>query len=83
MIQSNLQENKLHDYHDNRLYQEGIIESRAGVVEYPASLPNQHIVQVLLLLGQASVSHLSIEATSMIRGMSKEKPALDFELCIE
>lgn len=39
MIKSNLQENKLHDYHDAGLYQERSIESGTGVVEYPTVIP--------------------------------------------
>lgn len=83
VIQRNFQQQDLHHHHEKRLYQQRTVESGTGVVEYPAG--GQSLAQDTFWrtwLG-TEPSHLKKEATSMINGMSREKPALDLLRCME
>jgi hypothetical protein len=58
------------------LYQEGVVISRAGEIEYPVR--GSACEHVSIGTGRETANtNLSSEATSIIRGMSREKPALD------
>lgn len=71
-----------------RLYEQGQVEPRTGVVEYPviatrawsARIPPRQSEVARAIRGGAA--YLIIEDTSMINGISRENPALDFALCI-
>lgn len=105
MVEGDLQQDRLHDYHNKSLNEQGIVEARAGPVKYSWGRRCQRrvetfngserevegldgfridmIEQCLARCCHWKLTYLSIEATSMIRGMSREKPALDFVLCMD
>lgn len=78
MIEGNSEQDDLNSDHDDRLYEQTRIELRAGIVEDPVGGQS-------VCAGEAGggVAHLRKDATSMISGMSSEKPALDRLRCIE
>jgi hypothetical protein len=67
--------------HDESLYEQRRIESRAWVVEYSAQLKSVKVGSEVRKSGSAA--YFSIDATSIINGISSENPALDFVRCIE
>lgn len=79
VIESNLQQNQLNSNHDERLDEQRRVEFRARVVEHSA-YPRQHRS---LFARPNAASYLKTDATSMINGISKEKPALDLVRCME
>ncbi len=79
MIEGNFQQNQLDGNHDERLYEQRPVEFCARVVEYSAD-PRQHRD---LCARSKAASYLRTDATSIINGISNEKPALDLVLCME
>ena len=74
----------MHKYHQEGLDKERRIESRTGPVEYPGG--QQPSTWVPLTAPNAlpvGCSHLNMDATSIIRGISNENPALDLFRYIE
>ena len=76
MVQRHFEEDHLYANHDQGLDQQGSVVLGTGVVEHSARIS----------AGASRFckrSYLRKDATSMINGMSREKPALDLVLCIE
>lgn len=96
MIERNLEKRHLHAHHDQGLYQQALVESCAGPVEDPIA-QHVHVSRMRRIRRTAkggpagsatereveNEAHLNRDATSMIRGMSREKPALVLLRCIE
>jgi hypothetical protein len=71
VVQSHLQEDSLCKDHHHRLRQQG-----GGVVlSKPIEDPEAMLLSCSALVDSSECSYFKIDATSMIRGMSKEKPA--------
>ncbi len=83
MVQRDLQQDDLHRDHDDRLDEERIVVFRAGVVEYPAARGRVSRCPSAEEPKQQRQTYLSSEATSIMSGISREKPALDLVRCIE
>lgn len=81
VVERNLEEDHLHGHHEERLHEQTYIEARAGPVVDSAIAACQH--RRGLVDEAIGGTDLSKEATSMMRGMSREKPALDLLRCIE
>lgn len=81
VVEGNLQEDDLDHHHDQGLDEQRDVEAGAGVVEYPGSGrggQRGHWVQEF-----KRATDLHNDATSMMSGISSEKPALDRFRCIE
>ena len=84
MVQRYFQKHNLYRYHNKRLNEQRSIEFCARVIKHSAN----QISHLLLFLRFSdprmggSSAYLNIEATSIIKGISSENPALDFERCI-
>ena len=78
MVQCHLEEHCLYGDHYEGLYEEGDIELGAWVVKNSAFETRQHNILFSFLVP----THRSSDATSIISGMSKENPALDFVRCM-
>jgi len=84
VVEGNFQQDNLDDDHDERLNEQGDVESCAGVVEYPKRKGVSDLSRGGILDGYGRpCTDLHSEATSMMRGISNEKPALDLLRCIE
>ena len=83
VVEGNFQQDNLDDDHDERLNEQGDVESCAGVVEYPAKRATSSACSKRKRKPNRSISHLHSDATSIINGMSSENPALDLFRCIE
>lgn len=81
MIQGYLQQQQLHYYHQEGLYEQCRVEPGARVVEYPALRQVSPESRAIASIPEAP--YLNMDAMSMIKGMSKEKPALDLLRCID
>ena len=87
MVQGYLEQQKLHYDMEEGLDEQRGVESCAGVVEDPVGGPGVSTSEVRgpavsRRAEQWGLSHLKKEATSMMSGMSREKPALDLLRCI-
>ncbi len=91
MVERDLQEDELYENHKESLDKKGRVEVRARVVEDPVrpasvnkstlsiSLSSHHTGEAGRASDPADGAHLNIDATSIIKGMSRENPALDFD----
>lgn len=78
MVQSHLEEHGLYGNHYERLDEEGDIELGPRVVKYAAIETRQ----LSILSSFWGPTHRSSDATSIMSGMSRENPALDFVRCM-
>lgn len=79
VVESDLQQHRLDENHEN-----GLSEKRK-TVKGPEPIKDSAMYRQLRWLRIHAIAppHFRIDATSMIRGMSREKPSLVLERCIE
>jgi hypothetical protein len=77
MVKGDFQENKLNYDIDTGLYKQCKVVFRSGIIKYSTD-SSQHKHSLDQCEPDSSNPHLNIEATNMISGISREKPALDF-----
>jgi hypothetical protein len=69
--QCDLEEDALHDNHDEGLDEEGVVVTCDDPVEYSVELT----ISLEAILAHGDKLYFRIEASSIMRGISREKPA--------
>jgi hypothetical protein len=82
VVERHFQQDELDDDHEGSLCQEGFVVIRAEPVEHSVARYCQ-LPPKSCSMSCGHATHFNIDATSIIKGISRENPSLVFFLCID